>query len=384
MPSVLLIVLMLCVLVTPDTARSDCINPSWPLWRSFVSRDIDRDGYIVDLQSPLQHTTSEGQAYGMFLALVANDRVTFDRLLVWTDRTLAGGHLGPRLPAWQWTRQGGVIDANSAADADLWLAYTLLEAGRLWTAPALRQRGMHLLQSIRAQEVVVAPGTGPVLLPGKNGFADVTGALRLNPSYSPLPVLRRLAVLDPTGPWRSLAENSTRMIVQSTPHGTVPDWVIWQPEEGYQNDAVTGATGSYDAIRVYLWAGMSAAEDGLAQQQLAALHGPADWLAGHSALPERFATANGNGAGAAPFGFDAAILPYLKTQGKKAAYIALKKRLQQQLALFVQEGTGSDTLRYYDLVLSLFGLGWSEGRFQFSRDGKLQPRWENTCHSIGP
>ena len=50
---------------------------SWPLWESYKSHIIDRQGRVVD-HSAQDRTTSEGQAYAMFFALVANDRPRFD------------------------------------------------------------------------------------------------------------------------------------------------------------------------------------------------------------------------------------------------------------------------------------------------------------------
>ena len=31
--------------------------------------------------------------------------------------------------------------------------------------------------------------------------------------------------------------------------------------------------------------------------------------------------------------------------------------------------------RYYEQVLSLFALGWYEGRYRFAADGQLRPAW---------
>lgn len=63
---------------------------SWPLWESYARSAFDGSGRIVD-HSAGDWTTSEGQAYGMFFALVANDRTRFVKLLSWTEDNLAGG-----------------------------------------------------------------------------------------------------------------------------------------------------------------------------------------------------------------------------------------------------------------------------------------------------
>jgi endoglucanase len=70
----------------------------WPAWQQFKQYYISGSGRVIDPSSPQKITTSEGQSYGMFFALVANDRPTFDRLLNWTENNLAAGDLTSHLP----------------------------------------------------------------------------------------------------------------------------------------------------------------------------------------------------------------------------------------------------------------------------------------------
>ena len=42
-------------------------------WNAFVARHVQRDGRVIDFNSAQQHSTSEGQSYAMFFALVHND-----------------------------------------------------------------------------------------------------------------------------------------------------------------------------------------------------------------------------------------------------------------------------------------------------------------------
>lgn len=125
---------LLCLVMPLSAAAQTCAD--WPLWQAFNTRFIQQDGRVLADESAQRYSTSEGQAYALFFSLVANDRVTFERIRVWTYDNLAAGDLSARLPAWQWGKRPdgvwGVVDDNSATDADTWLAYTLLEAGRLW------------------------------------------------------------------------------------------------------------------------------------------------------------------------------------------------------------------------------------------------------------
>jgi endoglucanase len=61
-----------------------------------------------------------------------------------------------------------VIDTNSASDADVWIAWSLLEAGRLWKHPDYTRTGKALLKRIVSEEVVKVPGLGAMLLPVKS------------------------------------------------------------------------------------------------------------------------------------------------------------------------------------------------------------------------
>ena len=82
----------------------------WSGYRAFVERFVQADGRVIDYSTPTQQTTSEGQSYALFFALVANDRATFDRLLGWTRTNLAGNQFDAqnmRLPSWQWGRKAG-------------------------------------------------------------------------------------------------------------------------------------------------------------------------------------------------------------------------------------------------------------------------------------
>ena len=367
----------------PAAARRLACDDFDALWAGFVATFVQPDGRVLDPDTEARVSTSEGQAYGLFFALVADDRPRFDALLHWTRQNLCGGDLAARLPAWQWGRQRdgrwGVLDANAASDADLWLAWTLIEAARLWNAPALAADGRALLARIRAEEVADVPGLGPMLLPGPQGFVSENRLQwRFNPSYAPLHLLRGLSSADPGGPWTALAEQSVRVLPAIAPNGLAPDWATWTvqhtaPLRGrWIADTQQGDTGSYDAIRCYLWAGVAPADDPLRPALLQALSG----IQRHTRsvpLPERFATRAAAGAdpaavarGTAPPGFVAALQPYLVALGDCTG----AQRLSERLAATCANPT--TRLRYYDHALALFSAGWLQQRWRCDRHGRLQ------------
>ncbi|KAB0601266.1 cellulose synthase complex periplasmic endoglucanase BcsZ [Castellaniella defragrans] len=380
-----------CLMLAPAAVRAqgDCMA-DWPLWQQFKEHFVEPDGRVLNARAGKQQSTSEGQSYAMFFALVAGDRKTFDQLWRWTVDNLAHGQAERRLPAWIWgqdpdSKAWGVMDANSAADADLWFVYALLEAGRLWDDPAYVRQAQALLVLIQAQEVSELPDLGTMLLPGREFFyTPEQGTWRLNPSYLPVFLLRRLQQASPRGPWDRIADNTLRMLRDVAPHGLAPDWTVYRYADqaaGFVPDAQSGATGSYDAIRVYLWAGMTAAQDPLRDALLAALGGMARIVgaAPQGEPPESVDARTGEARGAGPFGFSAALVPYFDALGLAPLREAQQARARALLPQAVQAGALQDFLPYYDFMLSLFGLGWSEGRFQFGPDGRLSVSWEKAC-----
>jgi endo-1,4-beta-D-glucanase Y len=352
----------------------------WPLWEGYAASFLDSRGRVVDPQRG-DRTTSEGQSYGLFFALVANDRDRFDRLLNWTANNLAEGDLGTRLPSWLWGRdpagQWKVLDPNSAADADLWIAYTLCEAGRLWHQPQYGLLGRRIAALIAAQEVVDLPGFGEMLLPGGVGFHPTPENWLLNPSYLPLPLFIRLAAVDPEGPWLGIAGRIPRLLAKSARRGFAMDWVNYSARDGFQpatmpeGSAVAG--GSYDAIRVYLWAGLSDPETTGRAETLDAVAGMANYLVTHGIPPERIDSAGMNVGGNAPVGFSAALLPYLRGMGTKSAQTIQAARVAAQLD--PATNLYGRPPAYYDENLALFGLGGMQHMFAFGRNGELQLRW---------
>ncbi len=334
---------------------------------------------MIDRQGG-DRTTSEGQSYGLFFALVANDHERFDRLLNWTSDNLAGGDPGTRLPAWLWGKtpdgQWQILDPHSASDADLWIAYSLCEAGRLWRQPRYKTLGRRMLARIAGAEVIELPGFGIMLLPGETGFHPEADTWVLNPSYLPLPLLTRFAVIDPKGPWARIAADLPALLEKSTRNGFVMDWVSYSTKDGFQPASRPGSSampvGSYDAIRVYLWAGLTHPETKWHGQMLAAVPGMADYLAKHGTPPEQIDSAGMIVGGEGPVGFSAALLPYLHAKGAKSALATQSARVMAQINpatnLYFRP-------TYYDESLSLFGLGGSQHMFAFDRTGELQVRW---------
>jgi endoglucanase len=354
-------------------AQPDCAAQDWPLWNSYAARFMDDQIRVIDHDAG-DRTTSEGQAYAMFFALVANDRARFDKLLRWTEQNLASGDLSAHLPAWVWGsrpgNQWGIIDGNSAADADVWIAYTLLEAGRAWNEPRYTRLGTGLAMRIAAEEVVQIPGFGAALLPAPKGFRH-RDSYRLNASYVPLQLLLRLAHALPEGPWRQIADTVPTLVADSAPHGFAMDWIEMKRGDSYTPSSL----GSYEAIRVYLWAGMLHPDTPHRDTMLKSLSGMAGYLRVNPVPPSKVKNDGTVEDSRSSPGFSGALLPLLSAVGDSAMRDQQMSRVRSQFDS--QGGLYGNPARYYDQNLLLFALGSAERRFWFDSQGALQTNWKH-------
>ena len=349
-------------------ARAEC--GAWMAWESFKTGYISGDGRVIDPMHADQRTVSEGQAYAMMFALIANDRATFDRLLGWTTNNLAQGDLSRHLPAWIWGKKKddtwGVMDPNAATDADVWLAYALLEAARLWGDARYESLGDAIIANVAKHEVMDLPRLGPTLMPAPHGFVH-KGYYRLNPSYLALQPLRRFERHTRDTLWTAVLASSRRVLLESAPQGAAGDWIEWRPLTGFAPDDKTKGIGSYDAIRVYLWIGMLDVEDPDRRDLLARYAPVATLFSREGRPPEHIEIASGRTRGWASGGFSASFLPFFTARNDFGAVAQQKVQLAAQ--------TASDAKYYYDQVLRLWGEGWEARRYRFAADGSLVPAW---------
>lgn len=369
----------LCLLfIASTTACAGLSGPScnspWPQWKAYKSRFIQDDGRVVEY-SQGGRSTSEAQAYALFHALVANDPKTFQRVLSWTIDNLADGDLGSQLPAWHWGRnkQGnwGIIDNNSASDADMWLAYALLEAGRLWSNPDYNALAEKVLINIEALETTRIPGIGPIVLPGRRGFTLDNDRWKLNPSYFPLQILQRFAERENGHYWQQIRDSAYQLLMLSSQHGALPDWVIYQKDKGIVEETDEPLAGSYDAIRAYLWLGTLSDRDPKKHPLIQKLSFSCEIGA---PPPEKINLRSGIKSGISPIGFSAALAPYFKARHAQHCLHEALRRIDKNW----HKGLLARKPVYYDQNLALFGLAWLEKRYQFALDGKLLLKH---CHS---
>lgn len=387
---------------------------AWPLWSAYAARFIDAQGRVIDPHRG-NITTSEGQSYALFFALVQNDKPTFDRVLAWTRDNLAAGDLGARLPGWKWGKDPAgnwkLLDAGSASDSDCWIAYSLLEAGRLWHEPGYAALAHKMLGLIARQEVAELPGFGPMLMPGATASWTHQHVWTVNSSYLPLFLIQRFAEADPAGPWGKIAANIPLLLADADRRGFAMDWNDYTPGRGFQpapppvsppaakpanaatpkspvtakeahsaasasqEVAAPPALGSYDAIRVYLWAGMLDPAARGRSAVLNSLAGMAAYLADHGAPPEKVDADGTPLAQDGPVGFSAAVLPYLSAL-PNTAKPAAEQRARLSSQLDPATGLYGKDPAYYDQNLTLFATGFLAQKFRFSARGELMVEWK--------
>ena len=122
--------------------------------QKFLDEYVEPDGRVVRRDEG-GDVVSEGQAYGMLIAVAVGDQTRFRSIWKWTKTNL---RRADGLLAWRWA-DNKVTDVNSAADADLDAARSLVLAGRRFNAPELTKDGRRLGVAILETETV-AVGTG--------------------------------------------------------------------------------------------------------------------------------------------------------------------------------------------------------------------------------
>ncbi|SHF31165.1 endoglucanase [Kaistia soli DSM 19436] len=238
--------------VAADTLKiQGTISPA--VWQAYAGRFLDPSGRIIDdANGSISH--SEGQGYGLILALAADDRSSFERIWSFTQTQMLLRSDG--LSVWSWRpSEPHVPDINNASDGDLLIAYALAMAGRAWQMPRYTAAATAIATALGKTSIVTA-GDNTLLLPGVEGFKADTRADGpvINLSYwvfEAMPVMQQLV---PGGDWQKLARSGLDLIAASRfGQSELPtDWISLhdstpRPAAGFDPDF------GYNAIRIPLY-----------------------------------------------------------------------------------------------------------------------------------
>ena len=226
-------------------------------WTTFKSRFIAAEGRVIDTgNGGISH--SEGQGYGMLLAVEHRDRETFQNLWQWTRANLQVRN--DKLFIWR-KRPGGEFkdeDANNASDGDMLIAWALLKADDQWQQADYRDAATAILTDIKHKLITSWHGL-TVLLPGEQGFVK-ENVTTVNLSYWIFPALKAFAVSDPDPIWLQLSDSGLTLLQQARyGHRQLPpDWLKLKSDNTME--AANSKRFGYDAVRIPLYLALGGME----------------------------------------------------------------------------------------------------------------------------
>jgi endoglucanase len=215
----LLVSLLLAVVVMRDRAHTPPPREELAAVKHFLDTYVGSDGRVVRHDQG-GDTVSEGQAYGMLLAVAVGDESRFARVWDWTRRHL---ERPDGLLSWHW-QDGRVTDDETAADADLDAAFALIQAATKFGERSYREDALRLVQAIQQQEVVRVADR-PLLVAGTWA---TEGPFTVNPSYVDPRALAAVARETGDSSWNDLAAASYALLEKLMGNGVVlpPDWAV--------------------------------------------------------------------------------------------------------------------------------------------------------------
>ena len=234
-------------------------------WRTYKARFVTEAGRVVDTANKgISH--SEGQGYGMLLAVAADDRAAFDSIWGWTRANLMVRD--DELMAWRWepNQRPAVSDMNDASDGDILVAWALTEAAEAWHSLPYKIAARRIAVEVGRKLVIPHTASGAILLPGIMGFAgeDRTDGPVVNLSYWVFPAFARLPLVAPDVDWAGLSRDGMQLVRQTRfgPASLPTEWISLhdaapRPADGFAK------TFAYNAIRIPLyiaWAGIGQRE----------------------------------------------------------------------------------------------------------------------------
>ncbi len=224
-------------------------------WEAYRSRFVEDSGRVVDTANGnISH--SEGQGYGLLLALAASDRRSFEQIWSFTFTELLIRDDG--LAVWKWdpAAKPKVTDRNNATDGDLLIAYALAKAGEVWQEPRYTTAAQKLARAI-GKKTLGRSGRSLVLLPGAEGFGagDRSDGPVVNLSYWVFETFPVMAALAPEYEWNRVWRDGVLLLQQAT-SGRVrlpADWLSLQ--NGLQPKPANGFPPEfgYNSLRIPLY-----------------------------------------------------------------------------------------------------------------------------------
>jgi endoglucanase len=204
---------------TTATTESAAPDPATAASERFLDTYVAEDGRVRRIDQG-DDTVGEGQAYGMLLAVAAEDEQRFDAIWQWTKDNLVRPD---GLISFLWA-DGQVTDPEPASDADVDAVRALLAAACRFDRPDLREEALALAEAIKRHETATFEGQ-PVLVAGPWARKQ---PVTVNPSYFSPATFAALADETGDGFWGSLSASSRAVTATLMPDdGSLPpDWAV--------------------------------------------------------------------------------------------------------------------------------------------------------------
>jgi endoglucanase len=243
-----IIVIFTLSLKDGKTNESDrCLKSSY---NSYLEEFMTKDGRIIDPDRK-NITTSEGQSYMLLRSVAMGNRKTFDLVYKWTKNNL---QRKDNLFAWIWgeNKDGEykLLDYNSASDADIDIAFSLLVAYNKWNDDKYLKEALPIINSIWDNETKRI-GEYLVLMPGAVQATD--SKIEVNPSYFSPYAYRFFQKYDDKHDWSCLIDSSyyyLNQVMAKTKTGLPPNWFLIENGQIVLEDSERSDF-SYDAVRVF-------------------------------------------------------------------------------------------------------------------------------------
>lgn len=229
-------------------------------WISYKDTFLE-EGRIIDTgNNDISH--SEGQGYGLLLALLFDDQESFKEIWQWTKSQLQIRK--DALFAWKWEKTENhnyqVTDKNNATDGDLLIALALSLAAKQWRQDTYMEESNKISSAILKHLTLSVGQDQWVLLPAEYGFQKEQN-IAFNPSYQILKAYQVLAASPDQSQWHQISRTAEKFIYSSLNPATrlPPDWITfnyqkqtfgnelnthWPTKRNYFGD---------EAIRVFLY-----------------------------------------------------------------------------------------------------------------------------------
>lgn len=227
-------------------------------WQLYKSRFISSDGRLIDTgNNDVSH--SEGQGYGMLLAVKHRDREMFDKAWQWTKANLQVR--SDTLFMWR-KRQNVELkdeDPNNASDGDVLIAWALLEAAKQWQQTGYENEAKQIIADIKNKLVVHWNGL-KILLPGEYGF-KTANTITVNLSYWVYPAFKAFAAIDNDPVWQQITESGLTLLKQAR-YGRwqlPPDWLLLN--DNNTMEATKNKRFGYDAVRIPLYLSLAEVDE---------------------------------------------------------------------------------------------------------------------------